>query len=242
MMRTCSFLRYAWLPFILLLLPVAAFGEYVSIETLRESVKKQVAAAYQGKLGEAALEEQLTIEVGNLDPRLRLAKCSQPLGMKIKEPPQAQGNLTVKVSCAKGQRWTIYVPVRVDRFAEVAVASRNLARGHVVDKTDISFQRNNVSHLGNGHVKDINRLMGMELQRPMRSGEAFRLNSLELPEVVKRGDSIIVEAQAGTLTVVAPGKALGSGAVGSQIRVQNTQSKRVIDAQVTGPGRVRVLL
>lgn len=241
-MNTCSFLRHVWVALMLLFLPVAAYGEYVDIDALRKSVEKQVAASYRDKLGEVALEEQLAIEVGNLDPRLRLAECSRPLAMKIKEPPQGQGNLTVKVSCETGQRWTIYVPVRVDRFAEVAVASRSLARGHVIDKTDISFQRNNVSHLGNGHVEDINRLTGMKLQRPMRSGEAFRLSSLELPEVVKRGDSVIVEAQAGTLTVVAPGKALGSGSVGAQIRVQNTQSKRVIDAEVTGPGRVKVLL
>jgi flagella basal body P-ring formation protein FlgA len=241
-MKTCSFLRYGWLALMLLLLPLAAYGEDVNIDALRESVEKQVAATYRDKLGEAASKEQLAIEVGNLDPRLRLAECRQPLAMKIKEPPQGQGNLTVKVSCESGQRWTIYVPVRVDRFAEVAVASRNLARGHVIDKNDVSFQRNNVSHLGSGHVEDINRLMGMELQRPMRSGEAFRLSGLELPEVVKRGDSVIIEAQAGTLTVVAPGKALGSGSVGSQVRVQNTQSKRVIDAEITGPGRVRVLL
>ena len=214
----------------------------VNIAELQTIVKNHVAQHYTARLGAEQVQNQIAIDVGTLDPRLRLGQCDQPLTLSVREPPQGHGNLTVKTSCEGNQRWTIYVPVRVDIYAEVAVASRSLARGHLIQEADIGYQRNNLSQLGLGHVKDGARLLGKELQRPMRAGDAFRLANLGQPEVVQRGDSVIVEAQAGSLVVVAPGKALASGAVGTQIRVENTQSKRIIDAEVVAAGRVKVLL
>lgn len=221
---------------------LAAPDQYVDVQELRQTVAQHVTDYYQARLGEKDFENRVSIDVGTLDPRLRLRECAQPLAMTVKEPSQGQGNITVKTACESGQRWTIYVPARVDIFAQIAVAAHSLARGHIVTEADLSFQRNNVSQLGAGHVQNPERLLGMELQRPMRTGEPFRLSSLDQPEVVKYGDSVVVEANLGSLTVVAPGKALGSGQVGEQIRVENTQSKRVIDAQVVAPGRVKVLL
>lgn len=220
----------------------ASAVDYLDVEQLRQSVALHVKSFYQDRFGAQDFDDRVVIEVGSLDPRLKLRECAQPLAMTIKEPPQGQGNITVKTACTSGQRWTIYVPARVDLYAQVAVAAHSLARGHIVSEADMRFQRSNVSQLGAGHVQDPARLLGMELQRPMRAGEAFRLSSLDQPEVVQHGDSVVVEASIGSLTVVAPGKALGSGQVGEQIRVENTQSKRVIDALVVAPGRVKVLL
>lgn len=237
-MKTRSFLLA------LSLLAVAAFSyaDSMDIAQLRQTVKQHVSQHYRARLGAEAFEERVVIQVGSLDPRLRLGQCRQPLKMTINKPPQGRGNVTVKTECPSGQRWTIYVPVQVDIYAQVAVAAHSLARGHIISEADITFERNNLSQLGLGHVQSAQRLLGKELQRTMRAGEAFRLTNLELPEVVQRGDSVLVEAQTGALTVVAPGKALGSGQVGDQIRVENTQSERVIDALIVAPGRVKVLL
>jgi flagella basal body P-ring formation protein FlgA len=237
-----SFLTRALCVQALVLFALPSFADSTDLQALRLAVEQHLQAHYHTRFGESSDQHEMVIEVGKLDPRLRLGECEQSLTMHVKEPPQAQGNVTVKTACESGQRWTIYVPARVDIFAPVAVAARSLPRGHLIDEADISYQRSNVSQLGFGHIADGERLLGMEVQRAMKAGDAFRLSSLEQPDVVKRGDSVVVEAQAGSLTVVAPGKALANGQIGQQIRVENTQSRRVIDARVIAPGRVKVLL
>lgn len=226
----------------LLLVASAAGGraEVMDLTVLRTTVEQHLAQHYTAR--GAVHVDDIEIEVSELDPRLRLRSCPQPLTVSVKEPPQGHGNLTVKTSCDAGQQWTIYVPARVDIYASVAVAARTLDRGHRMTESDVSSARSNVSRLGHGHIADPARVVGLELQRPMRAGEAFRLANLDQPEVVKRGDSVVVEAQAGGLIVVAPGKALADGRVGQQIRVENTQSERTVRARVVGPGRVRVVL
>ena len=43
------------------------------------------------------------------------------------------------------------------------------------------------------------------------------------------------------MILTAQGKALDNGADGDTVRITNTQSKKVIEAEVTGMGRVAVL-
>ncbi|NEP50997.1 MAG: flagellar basal body P-ring formation protein FlgA, partial [Moorea sp. SIO3C2] len=52
---------------------------------------------------------------------------------------------------------------------------------------------------------------------------------LEQPLLIKRGDSVVVTARTGTLTVKMPGTALMDGHRGEQISVRNKQSNRVVD-------------
>lgn len=51
--------------------------------------------------------------------------------------------------------------------------------------------------------------------------------------------TIILKAPKMILTAL--GKALDNGADGDTVRITNTQSKKVIEAEVTGMGRVSVL-
>ncbi len=238
-MRARGYLGISGLMFLLISPLPAIAAQYQDLSELRQTVEQHVSKRYQTD-GDAG--RQVSINVGTLDPRLRLHQCDQPLDLSIKAPPQGQGNITVKTACTGSQPWTVYIPARVDIFAQVAVASKSLARGHLVSEADISFQRSNTSQLGFGHISEKHRLVGMVLERPMRAGEVFRLSGIEQPQVVQRGDSVMVEAQAGSLNVVAPGKALGSGKVGEQIRVENSQSQRIIDARIVAPGRVEVVL
>jgi flagella basal body P-ring formation protein FlgA len=57
---------------------------------------------------------------------------------------------------------------------------------------------------------------------------------------IRKGDSVVIRAVAGSLVVRMKGLALQEGAVGKQIQVRNVQSRRIIRAIVTGPGQVEV--
>ena len=61
-------------------------------------------------------------------------------------------------------------------------------------------------------------------------------------QLVKRGDIVTILAEIKGLTVRVNGNALTDGHRGDEIRVKNQRSKRILQAEVIGPGTVRVRL
>ncbi len=183
--------------------------------------------------------ERVDITVGNLDPRLVLAACTQPLTMTLNDPSNSGGNLTVQTRCEATQSWSIYVPAQVSLFRPLAVASRPLMRGDVISERDIQIDVVNVSQLRQGYLARRESIIGQELQRPMNTGEAFRGSILEAPLVIKRGDAVHIEMQAGTIAVNSTGIAMANGRIGQRIRVRNSQSERIVSAEVVSAGKVR---
>src|SRR6186713_147239 len=54
------------------------------------------------------------VTAGQLDTRLRLARCSAPLGASLTQGAHLQARTAVGVSCRAGATWTVYVPVSVE--------------------------------------------------------------------------------------------------------------------------------
>jgi flagella basal body P-ring formation protein FlgA len=69
-----------------------------------------------------------------------------------------------------------------------------------------------------------------------------RSSHIKAPQVVRRGDRVILEASTAGISVVTTGTALANGKVGEQIQVRNEKSARVVDAEIIGPGKARVAL
>ncbi len=60
------------------------------------------------------------------------------------------------------------------------------------------------------------------------------------PEIVARNDSVTIIYQVPGVTLTLRGQAKDAGALGDTISVLNTESKRVVQAVVSGPDRVTV--
>ncbi len=183
--------------------------------------------------------ERLEVKVSNLDPRLALPACTQPLTMSLNDPNNSGGNLTVQTRCQGTQSWSIYVPAQVALFKSLAVASRPLQRGDVISEADIAREVVNISQLRQGYLARSDDIIGRELQRSLNKGEAFRSSILEAPLVIKRGDAVHIEAQAGAIAVNSTGIAMANGRIGQRIRVRNSQSDRIVSAEVVEAGKVR---
>ena len=217
----------------------AAF-ESENLDGIQQQVRQHLQQTYTSGMGEQI--EAVKIRVNNLDPRLKLRQCDEPLTLEISDNGEPGGNVTVKTRCPGTSPWTVFVPARVDILAPVAVATRSLARGAVLQAADISLLPRNTAALGSGYITDLEQILGKELKRHLNHGAVVRLSNLKAPRAVKRGDALRVEATSGSLLIVAPGIALADGKVGQQIRVRNTDSKRIIKARVVAPGRVEVIL
>ncbi len=80
----------------------------------------------------------------------------------------------------------------------------------------------------------------MRARRPIPTDSVINPNLLEQDETIKRGDRGVITAANSRVAVRMPGEALESGSIGSQIRVRNTRSERVVRARIIGPGQVEV--
>ena len=185
---------------------------------------------------------KVAVKVGNLDNRLRLAKCDQSPLLVLKDPTNSGGNINVEASCKGPSAWTILVPALARVYRPVAIASRNLERGDVVNENDLTTDIKDVSDFRMGFCLTPDSIIGKEVKFTINKGETFRTSALDAPLVIKRGDTVSMEASAGEISVRTNGTAVSDGRVGQQIRVKNNQSARVINAKVIGPGKVQSIM
>ncbi|RYZ96866.1 MAG: flagellar basal body P-ring formation protein FlgA [Moraxellaceae bacterium] len=186
--------------------------------------------------------DKTDIKVGTLDSRLRLAQCDQPIEMASQDPTGNGGNISVQVACRGVSRWTILVPAQAIVFRPMAVAGRNLQRGEVIGESDVTVQSMDVSQYRQGFNTSAEQIIGKEVRYAITKGDAFRTSSLNAPLAIKRGDDVTVEAFAGSIRVVTNATAISDGRLGQQIRVKNTQSERIVNGKVIGPGKVQSML
>ena len=176
-----------------------------------------------------------------LDSRLALAPCPAPLATELSGQNRI-GRVNIKVSCPEENRWSLYVPADIGLFRPVVVNSSPIAKGSALQRDQLRLREMNISQISGEYFTRYDDVVGLVARRPLNPDEPVLAQQLEPPVVVRRGESVFMTAKSGTLLVRMPGVALTDGREGEQIPVRNQRSQRVVDARVTGPGQVEVLM
>jgi flagella basal body P-ring formation protein FlgA len=87
---------------------------------------------------------------------------------------------------------------------------------------------------------DPDAVIGQAARRPLRAGAAVLAGDLSAPVAVHRDEVVSVAYEAPGISLVLQGKALKDAAVGDTVQVLNPQSKKTIEAVVSGPGKALV--
>ena len=204
------------------------------LDEIRAAVESYVAAQT------LEMDASRSIEVGNLDTRVRLARCEEGLRIFFAPGSHNGSRRTVGVSCPGTKPWTIYVSARITRRGPVLVATRNLPRGAVIEASDLATEDRNIEESPAGYLTDPAEALGKRASRPLRLGLPLTASSLENVPVIARGQRVWLLAESGSLTVRMSGTALEPGAAGDRIRVQNNESKKVVQGLVGDDGFIRV--
>jgi flagella basal body P-ring formation protein FlgA len=125
-------------------------------------------------------------------------------------------------------------------LVEVAVLRRSISRGETVLASDIATERRareSVPQDAQGEIAD---LAGRVARRALGVGSTIRVGDMAKPEIVARGDVVTIVYEVPGMTLTLRGRAAEAGAQGDTIAVENTQSKRTLQAQVVAPGRVSI--
>ena len=186
--------------------------------------------------------ENITISVGKLDRRLRLAKCDQPLQAFRSPNTKNYGRTTIGVRCDGDKSWKLYVSVNIKIIKPVVTIKHAVTRNSVLQASDLLLEDKDISGLHRGYYSDIKELVGKHVKNSLKSGLVVTPGHVKNPLAVKKGTTVIILADAGGIQVNMKGKAMKSGAIGDWIPVQNLSSKRKIEGRILRPGVIQVTL
>jgi flagella basal body P-ring formation protein FlgA len=188
------------------------------------------------------MDGSIQVDAGQLDARLRLSHCSEPLGTFSPPGRQQSARRTVGVRCEGDSPWTLYVPVSVEIIKSVVTASRQISKGDILTRADLELQEQDVARLRRGYYNSVDEVLGKKLKRRLRVGSILEPGQLIEPHAVKRGSNVTILADTAVIQVRMSGKAVSHGAVGDLIKVVNHSSNRQIEALVVAPGVVKVAM
>ncbi|MFT7129247.1 MAG: flagella basal body P-ring formation protein FlgA [Gammaproteobacteria bacterium] len=213
----------------------------VKVEHIRESIKIFMVGHMENISLRYGKSVTTSYKIGALDSRLNMPDCAAPLSVELKSTVSI-GRTNVRVSCQHDSPWTIFVPVNINLYRQVVTTLTPLSKGTLITSEHLQLREMPVSSLNGSYYTKVDAIVGMQAKRNLRADTAVIESFLELPILIKRGESVIVSATSGALRVKIQGTALKDGYEGEQIRVRNSQSKRIINALVTGRGRVSVAM
>lgn len=123
--------------------------------------------------------------------------------------------------------------------ARIAVPARDIPRGEVIARADVTYGTADASQIRSGTVTSVDGLAGMQARRYLRAGEPVLSSDVRKPIVVAKGETVTMTFDAPGISLTATGRALSEGGIGETVTVLNPASYRQVMATVTGPGLVR---
>lgn len=121
---------------------------------------------------------------------------------------------------------------------EVLAYARSLAAGEIVQPEDLVWVK--MAGAPADAPRDADAVIGLAAKRPLREGAAVGMKDVAAAQVIKSGDLITITYQDGGISLSLQGKAMAGAAAGDLFAVQNTLSKKVIQAVAVGPGLAAV--
>ena len=221
----------------LLLVSNTAYASVQDIAGLKETVRQFVAKTTPSHEG-----VRTNINVLGIDPRLKLSNCPSPIQLRTHSTSKNSSRISVQVSCPDKSQWSIYVPVSIEKFANVLISKSHMRKGNRVSQNDVAWSERKLSTLPGGYFIQAKDVIGMFANRNIRNGIVIAPKHLRPPYTVRKGESVTIRAVIGGVEVKMNGKAMSNGSTGDIINVTNRSSNRKVEAEVIRPGVVQVRL
>lgn len=222
----------------LLLLSIALLLGAAPARAADETLQSQ-ALRFAGTAVAAAPGARVQVEVGTLDPRLKLAPCDE-IQPYVPANARLWGRSRIGLRCAKGAtRWNVYLPVTVKVFAKALVATRALPAGTVIAEADLAQAEVDLAEDASAAVTRAPLALGRALERPLSAGASLRQSHLKPRQWFAAGETVQLVAQGPGFQVGGSGQALNAGIEGQPVRIR-TDSGRVLTAEAVGERRAEV--
>jgi flagellar basal body P-ring formation protein FlgA len=206
-----------------------------------EEIAARVAKALGGQygLGDArniAVEFDRNVRTVNVEPNVTgdLQVASLTYSRRT-----ARFDVTFELLGSAALRWQLmhYSGTAVETVDALGV-DHPVERGEALKASDLTVIKRPKSE--GGTLTDSMAVVGLAARHQLRPGEPLHSADLMKPQLVQRNDSVTIIYEAPGLTLTLRGQAQDNGALGDTVSVQNTQSKRLVQGVVSGPGQVTI--
>ena len=183
---------------------------------------------------------RVEVEVGTLDPRLKLAPCARitpyvPAGTRL------WGRARVGLRCDEGARWNVFLPVSVKVFAPAWAVNQALPPGTVLEASHLQHSEVDLAAEASPVIRQPQAAIGRPLLRALRPGQAVREADLKPRQWFVAGDIVRVVTVGSGFAISADGQALAAGIDGQHVKVR-IEGGRVVSGRATGERRIEVTL
>jgi len=179
----------------------------------------------------------ITVSLDTPAPTLHLEVTAAPLTpTRVKFDPR---DSRFDVTFGSGESYVRLTGTAVESY-DAVVLTRPVARGDVLRASDLTIERRPKAQFQADTIRDVDAAIGMAAQQALRAGQTIRSADLSRPQLVKRGEPVMMRYEAPGIVLTVRGKAEEDGSLGDTINILNVQSKRVIQGVVTGAGQITV--
>lgn len=170
--------------------------------------------------------------------KLRLSGTLPKEGWRLEvvEPRTWRDRVRAKVIPDAGGR-PIWVSASLSIEVTVWVSAEQTERDEPVRYVE---ERRLVDRLPHDAVRDVRMLEGQVARASIRAGRVLRESMLHSPQLVARGQVVVVRVRRGSVEVTDRGLAMQSGRAGEVVRVQSASTQRVLTGVVRADGSVEL--
>ncbi len=206
--------------------------------SLQESLQM---LAMAGARQVAPSSARVEVELGRLDPRLRLAPCDQ---IQPYLPPNQRmwGRTRIGIRCLSGPtKWNVSLPLTIRVYAPAYVAVADLPVGTELTQDRLRLAETDIAGETGVIFTHPEAWVGRHLAKGLMAGEALRSTDLKLRQWVQPGDRVQVQAAGDGYAVSGEGQAMGVGLEGQDVRIR-FDNGRMVTGRTVGERKVEVLL
>ena len=121
---------------------------------------------------------------------------------------------------------------------DVLTWARNLAAGELVQPQDLIWAK--AAAAPTDAPADPDAVIGLAARRALRAGASVASRDVAAAQVIRQGEIITITYEDSGISLSLQGKAMTAAGVGEMLNIQNTTSKKIVQALVTGPGQAVV--
>lgn len=205
----------------------------------RAEIEDMILEALEGKGADMNSE----VELSNRLMRLHLpgdSLASLALEDVAFDPRSKRFTAVIAAPAGNGTSKRHRVRGRLFTTAEIPVLNRRMLAGEIIKADDLKWIKVRANRLQSNTIASETDLIGHTPRRGLRAGYPVLTSAVRRPILVEKNSLVTMMLRTPKMTLTAQGKALEAGSEGDVIRISNSQSKTVIEAEVVGDGRVAV--
>jgi len=205
----------------------------------REEIADQMSIA----LAEQGVDPDMTVEFSNRMLRLYVPRNKVPsIGIEDIEYEARTKRFSAVIHAPAGDLSAKRVRVsgRLYKTMEIPVPARRILGGEIITRQDIKWIRVRSARLHTDVIVDELDMIGKSPRRGLKAGYPVRTSAVRRPVLVPKGSLVTMILRAPKMLLTAQGKALQDGAEGDVIRITNSQSNKIVEAEVIAAGQVAV--